>query len=134
MSLFGALGISGSGVDAAQSWLNTTASNIANANDTTSTASTVYAPEAPFFTPINTSGQAGNAVEVSSVQYGSNLGLIQSDPTNPLADSSGNVRVTDVSVSEQLTNLISAQNLYEANTNALAQAKEVYSSALTIGR
>jgi flagellar basal-body rod protein FlgC len=133
VSLFGALSISGSGIDAAQTWINTTAGNIANAEDVTATNTSSYGTETPIFTPV-ASSTAGDAVQVSSIQVGSTAGIVTQDPSNPLADSQGNVLTADVSTSSQLTGLIAAQNDYQANTTALSQAKAAYTSALTLGQ
>jgi flagellar basal-body rod protein FlgC len=134
MSLFGAIAISGSGIDAAQTWINTTAGNLANANDTTSTSSAAYATQAPVFAPTGISGQIGDGVEVSGVQLGSTAGQVQHDPTNPLADSQGDVRVADVNLGSQMVGLIQAQETYQANASALEHAKTAYQSALQLGQ
>ena len=77
---------------------------------------------------------AGDAVRVSSIQLGSSAGVVTHDPSNPLADAQGNVLTADVSLSGQMVGLIAAQNDYQANTTALAQAKTAYQSALTLGQ
>jgi flagellar basal-body rod protein FlgC len=133
MSLFGAIGISGSGIDAAQTWINTTAGNIANSNDTVSTSSGAYATQTPVFQPIGAPGQVGDGVEVSTVQLGSTAGVIEYQPDNPLADRSGDVRVANVDLGSQMVGLIQAQTDYQANASALSHAKQAYQSALTLG-
>ena len=133
MSLFGALSISGSGIDAADKWINATAGNIANANDTAPVTSSVYAAQAPVFTPITTPGQIGDGVAVSGYQLGSTAGHIEEDPSNPMADKNGQVRVSDVDTSAQLANMIAAQEDYQSNASALSHAKQAYQSALTLG-
>ncbi|MGC8513165.1 MAG: flagellar basal body rod protein FlgC [Acidimicrobiales bacterium] len=133
MSLFSALDISGSGINASQTWINTTAGNIANANDTVSTNSPVYATQTPFFQAIGQLGQVGDGVAVTSVQLGSSAGVVQYQPNSPLADSQGNVRVANVDMGSQMVDLITAQTDYQANASALASAKTAYQSALTIG-
>ena len=133
MSLFSALDISGSGISAAQTWINTTAGNIANANDTVATTSPVYATQTPLFQAVGQAGQVGDGVAVSSVLLGSTAGLVQYQPSNPLADAQGNVRVANVDMGSQMVHLIAAQTDYQANASALAHAKLAYQSALTIG-
>lgn len=133
MTLFGALNISGSGVDAAQVWINTTAGNIANSNDTVATSSPVYAEQTPFFAAVGIPGQIGNGVAVTSVQLGSNAGTIAYEPNNPLHDIKGQVRVANVDLGSQMVDLITAQEDYQANASAIAHAKQAYQSALTIG-
>lgn len=133
MTLFGAIGISGSGIDAAQAWINTTAGNLANSNDVASTSSTVYATQTPFLVPTGVPGQVGDGVQVAGVQLGSTAGVVEYQPQNPLADANGNVRAADVSTSAQLVGLVQAQEDYQANASALSHAKQAYQSALTLG-
>jgi flagellar basal-body rod protein FlgC len=133
VSLFSALDISGSGINASQTWINTTAGNIANANDTVSTNSPVYATQTPFFQAIGQLGQVGDGVAVTSVQLGSSAGIVQYQPNSPLANSQGEVRVANVDMGSQMVDLIAAQTDYQANASALASAKTAYQSALTIG-
>lgn len=133
MTIFGALGISGSGIDAAQTWINTTAGNLANANDVVSTNSPAYATQTPFLVPQGVPGQVGSGVAVGGIQLGSSVGIIEYQPGNPLADSQGDVRAADVSTGAQMVGLIQAQSDYQANASAINHAKQAYQSALTIG-
>jgi len=134
VSLFGALNISGSGIDAAQTWIDTTAGNIANANDVTTTSSDAYQEQTPVFVPAaSLPDGTGAGVAVAGVQLGSVAGLVESDPQSVLADAQGLVRVPDVSISHELVNLVQAQNDYQANTAALERAKTAYQAALTLG-
>ncbi len=133
MTLFGAIDISGSGINAAQTWINTSAGNLANANDAVPTSSGAYATQTPFFVPVGVPGQVGSGVAVSGIQLGDTVGILEYQPTNPLADKQGNVRLPDVNTGAQMVNLIQAQTDYQANTSALAHAKQAYQSALTIG-
>ncbi|HET6873194.1 MAG TPA: flagellar basal body rod C-terminal domain-containing protein [Acidimicrobiales bacterium] len=133
MSSFGAIGISGSGIDAAEAWINTAAGNIANANDTVPTNQAVYAAQNPIFTPINTAGQVGEGVAVTGYALDSGAGMIQHDPTNPMHDANGNVRVANVDLASQMVGLIQAQEDYQVNASALSHAKQAYTSALTLG-
>jgi flagellar basal-body rod protein FlgC len=134
MTLLGAISISGTGVDAAQTWINTTASNLANANDTVPTSTGAYATQTPVFTPLGVPGQVGDGVAVSGVALGDTTGLIEHQPGNPLADTQGDVRVPDVNTAAQMVGLIAAQEAYQANANAISQAKTAYEAALQLGK
>ena len=133
MSLFGSLDISGTGIDASQAWLNTTAGNIANMNDVTSTSQAAYGEQTPVFTPAGVAGQVGDGVTVSGIQEGDTTGIVQFDPTSPVADAKGNVRVPDVQLGSQMVEMIQAQTDFQANTASFADAKTAYQSALTLG-
>jgi flagellar basal-body rod protein FlgC len=134
VSLFGAFDISASGVNAAQMWINTSAGNIANANDVTSTSSAAYQEQTPVFSPgVSLPDGTGSGVTVDGVALGSAAGIVESDPQSPLADAQGLVRVPDVSMSHELVNLVQAQNDFQANTAAMERAKTAYQAALTLG-
>ena len=133
MTLFGAISISGSGIDAAQTWINTTAGNLANANDVVPTSSAAYATQTPFLVPVGVPGQVGSGVAVAGIQLGSTAGIIEYQPGNPMADKQGDVRAPAVSTGAQMVGLIQAQATYQANASALSHAKQAYQSALTLG-
>jgi flagellar basal-body rod protein FlgC len=133
MSLFPSLDVAGSGIGAAQTWLNTTAGNIANMDDVTSTDQAAYGEQTPVFVPSGTVGQVGDGVTVAGIAEGDTAGIVESDPTSPLADAHGLVRVPDVQLGSQMVNMIQAQTDYQANTSVFADAKTAYQSALTLG-
>ena len=133
MSLFGSLDIAGSGIGAAQEWLNTTAGNIANMDDVSPTDEAAYGAQTPVFVPTGTPGQVGDGVTVAGISEGDTTGIIQFDPSSPEADAQGNVRVPDVQLGSQMVNMIQAQTDYQANASVFADAKTAYQSALTLG-
>ncbi len=132
--LFGALGISASGIDAMQVWLDTSGGNIANANDAVAMNKPAYAPETTILTPSAGAlpGEVGQGVS-ASVQLGSAAGVVAYQPNNPLADANGEVKLPAVSLSSELVNLIQAQEGYQADTSALQKAISAYQSGLAIG-
>jgi flagellar basal-body rod protein FlgC len=134
MSLFGAIPIANSGIDLAQTWINATAGNIANANDPVSTTQSAYQTQYVEASPLPSSepGGAGQGVE-SQVQLGSGTGQETYDPTNPLADAKGMVRYPAVNLGQQMVNLVMAQTSYQANVAVINQAKTAYQAALTLG-
>ena len=133
MSLFGSLDVAGTGIDAAQTWLNTTAGNIANMNDVAPTDEAAYGAQTPVFEPAGTAGQVGDGVTVAGIAEGDTTGLVQFDPSSPVADAQGDVRVPDVQLASQMVNMIQAQTDFQANTSVFAEAKTAYQSALTLG-
>ena len=56
------------------------------------------------------------------------------DPDNPLADADGNVTRPVVDLSQEMTHLMMASRLYQANLSVMTQARDAYQSALQIGR
>jgi len=133
MSLFGSLDIAGSGIGAAQTWLNTTAGNIANMDDVSPTDEAAYGEQTPVLVPSGTVGQIGDGVSVAGIAEGDTTGIIESDPSSPEANAQGLVRVPDVQLSSQMVDMIQAQTDYQANTSVFADAKTAYQAALTLG-
>jgi flagellar basal-body rod protein FlgC len=140
MSLFGPLDNSASGMRTYQTWLDTTAANIANADDTSPTSQRTYAPEwvvAQADSTVQTNSGVGGGVEgggvhVAQVIQGSDAGTIVSDPTNPIADANGEVRQANVDLPHQMTMMIQAQRGYQANVSAINHAKDAYEAALKL--
>lgn len=54
------------------------------------------------------------------------------DPTHPHADADGYVQYPDVNVVEEMTRMISANRIYEANLSAVQSAKEIIKRTLEI--
>lgn len=132
MSLFSALDISGSGIDADQTWIDTTGGNIANAEDVGPTSQGAYMTQTPVFSPEAIAGTTAEGVDVSSVTLGSSSGEVVHDPGNPLADSQGDVRESTVDLASQMVDLVQAQQAYEANAHVFETALTAYKSALTL--
>ena len=56
------------------------------------------------------------------------------DPDHPFADEDGMVRLPDIDLSSQMTQLIQAQRGYQANLAVVDRARDAYLAALQIGR
>ncbi len=136
MSLWGALSISGSGVDAMQTWIDTSAGNVANMNDQAPVGSTAYGEQTPVLTPAAPppgSGGTGDGVMVAKVAIGTTKGVVEYQPTSPLANAQGDVVVPNVNLADQMVGMIQAQDSYQANTAMMQRAKAAYAAGLTIG-
>jgi flagellar basal-body rod protein FlgC len=134
VSLFGAIGISGTGIEAMQTWIDSDAANIANADDATSTSGTPYAEQIPEFAAVSqdTLSDEGSGVAVG-VAASSESPIVTQDPSSPDADANGNVLLPDISLGDQLVGLVQAQEGYQANTSAIARALSAYQAGLQIG-
>jgi flagellar basal-body rod protein FlgC len=134
VSLFGALPIATTGIDAAQTWIDATGGNIANAEDSGPTSKGAYATQyvEAAALPSSQPNGAGQGV-ATGVVLGSNVGEVISDPGNPQADAKGMIRVSTVDLGQQMVNLVMAQTSYQANVAVVNQAKTAYESALTLG-
>ena len=136
MSLYNIFNVSGSGMSAQSVRLNTTASNIANANTVSSSVDETYRARHPVF-------QAEMSKALSDQSAGVNvLGVVESDaplkveysPNHPLADKDGYVYKPNVNVVEEMANMISASRSYETNVQIADAAKTMLSKTLQLGQ
>jgi len=141
MGLFDPISTAMTGVDASETWLNAVSDNIANMNDVTSPSQAAYQERFVIMQAVpGQSGGTGNGaasdatigsgVAVTGVALGSPDGVLEPDPTSPLADKDGMVRAADVDLGQQMTNMMLAQRGYEANLATISQAENAYQAAL----
>ncbi len=131
MTIFGALGIAGSGLTVHRKWLDAVSDNLANVNDATSTSQSAF--QARYVVAQAMGGEGGVAV-AGAVLSGDTTGRVVYEPSNPLADAQGNVRYPDIDTASQMTQLIMAQRGYQANAAVIERATEAYQAALQIGK
>jgi flagellar basal-body rod protein FlgC len=143
MSLFGAIDVAGTGVNTQQIWLDTIASNVANANDTAAPGQPLYQEQEVLVQPIpaspssfvpNATGYAlGEGVAVKAIVTPKPNGELAYDPGSVLANAQGYVNTPGISLSSQLGNLVTAQYGYQANVSVINHAKAAYEAILGIG-
>lgn len=153
MSFFTSLDISGSGLTAQQTRMDTISDNIANVNTTATAKGGPYQREEVTFTPIATTGIPGapppppiplagggvsqpltNGVMVASISTDKSAGRLVYDPTNPLANGSGYVAYPNVNLVTEVSDMMSASRAYQANVTALNATKAMAVKALEIGK
>lgn len=129
MTIFGAIGIASTGLTVHRKWLDAVSDNIAN-------VSTVRGTDEEAFRARYVVAQemTGGGVQVAGVVLGDAEGRVVHDPDHPLADAQGYVRMPDVDMSSQMTQLVMAQRGYQANAAVVDRAKASYEAALQIGR
>ncbi|MDA8399661.1 MAG: flagellar basal body rod protein FlgC [Ferrimicrobium sp.] len=142
MSLFGAINIAGSGVNAEQTWLDTIGSNIANANDISGVKQPQYQEQEVLVAPkpsVNSTGipnltnyALGDGVQVTQIVTPKPNGVLKYDPNSTFANKLGMVKEPGINLGTQLGNLVNAQYSYEANASVMSQAKAAYLSILGI--
>lgn len=135
MSLFSALSIAGSGVSAMQTWIDTTAGNVANMNDAVAVGKPAYGAQTPVLVPSGnqTPGTAATGVSVARVALGTTTGVVTYEPTNPVANAQGNVVLPRITMGTQLVQMMEAQQTYQADTMVMAKAQAAYAAGMTIG-
>jgi len=138
MSLFNVFDITGTGMSAQSVRLNTTASNIANADSVSSSIDQTYRARHPVFAAEMQKAAAGQGESVG-VKV---LGIVESDkplnieyaPDHPLADGNGYIYKPNVNVIEEMTNMISASRSYQTNVQLAESAKNMLNKTLLLGQ
>lgn len=135
MSLFNIFSIAGSALTAQSERLNVVASNLANADSTTSADGTPYRAKQVVFSAVPLGqGQTGTAVQVQGVIDDSRPLKTIYDPGNPLADKQGNVTLPNVNTAEEMVNMISASRSYQNNVEVMNTSNALLLKTLTIGQ
>ena len=132
MELFRSLSIAESGMDVYQTWLDAIADNIANINQVSPTDEAAFQERFVVAQSRISAGRPDGA-RVARAEFGNPLGRIVYDPNHPLADEEGFIRVPDMNLSDQMSNLLMAQRSYQANVAAFERARTAYETALKIG-
>ena len=135
MSLFSILDVAGSALTAQSQRLNTTASNLANAESATTADGKSYKAKQVVFSAQPVNAQDGSVgVRVSNVIEDQTPGRRVHDPKNPLADKDGYVTMPNVNVIEEMVNMISASRSYQTNAELMNTAKTLLLKTLQIGQ
>jgi flagellar basal-body rod protein FlgC len=125
-----AIGIAGSALGVHRKWLDALADNIANVNTAKPTSGDAF--QARYI--VAQADPNGQGVAVAGAAFGSKEGRVTYDPSNPVADDKGYVRMPDVDLAQQMSSLILAQRGYQANAAVVDRAKTIYEAALQIGK
>lgn len=134
MSLFDIFNVAGSAMTAQSQRLNVVASNLANADSTTSADGQPYRAKQVVFsaTPVGASDAQG--VKVLAVVEDSSPMKMMYDPKHPMADAHGYVAMPNVNVVDEMVNMISASRSYQNNVDVLNTSKNLLTNTLTIGQ
>lgn len=127
--LFGALDAAASGVTLGRTMMDVISDNVANINTVRP------AGQAPFRASlvVAQSLPGTNGVAVQGTVQQSGPADVVYDPENPLADAGGYVTRPKVDLTEEMTNMMMASRLYQANLSVMQQARDSYAQALRIG-
>jgi flagellar basal-body rod protein FlgC len=127
---FDAIGIAGSALTVHRKWLDAISDNLANVNTASPTSGPAF--QARFIEAQAGPGNTG--VYLKGTPVGDATGRLVYQPDSPLADKDGYVRYPDIDLNEQMGSLIMAQRGYQANAQVVDRAKDIYESALQIGK
>lgn len=134
MTIFGAIGIAGTGTNVYRKWLDAVSDNIANINDVRRTSEDAFQARYIVAQAVDYgSGEGG--VQVGGARFsGKTEGRMVYEPEHPYADAEGYVKYPDIDLGSQMSQLIMAQRGYQANLAVVDRAKDAYSAAISIGR
>ncbi len=136
MSSFKIFDIAGSGMSAQSVRLNTTASNLANADSVSGDPAKVYRARHPLFSAVKSGigEQSSAAVRVLGITESQAPATVRYEPGNPLADAEGNVYAPNVNVVEEMVDMISASRAYQNNVEVMNTSKEMLLATLKLGQ
>jgi flagellar basal-body rod protein FlgC len=140
MSLFNVFNVSGSALNAETIRLNTTASNLANAESVNGDATKVYRARHPVFQAMLNTADAGFGDQDASTGVRV-LGVVEStapplktyEPNHPLADKDGYVYTSNVNSIEEMANMISANRSFATNIEAINTARDLLLKVISMG-
>jgi len=140
MSLFDVFNVSGSALNAETIRLNTTASNLANAESVNGDPLKVYRARHPVFQAMMQNAdadldeaQAATGVRVLGIVQSTTPALKSYQPDHPLADKDGFVYSSNVNSIEEMTNMISANRSFATNIQAIDTARDLLLKVIAIG-
>ena len=134
MSVFNTFHIAGSALSAQSMRLNAVASNLANADSVSGADGKPYRAKQVVFEAAPINGQPGQGVRVILVVEDASPGRLVYDPKSPAADEKGYVTMPNVSVVDEMVNMISASRSYQTNAEVMNTAKQLLLKTLTLGQ
>ena len=143
MSLMQIFDIAGTGMSAQSLRLNTTASNMANANSASSSADQTYRARHPVFAPLVNdamtdmfagSVSASTGVRVAGIVEDARPLQPRFEPGNPMANDEGFVYYPNVDIVEEMTNMISSSRAFQLNVDVMTAARTMMQRVLTLGQ
>lgn len=140
MSLFSIFNTAGSALNAETIRLNTTASNLANAESVNGDVTKVYRARHPVFqTAMDTSDAAFDddssaaGVRVLGVVESAAPPMMRYEPDNPAANKDGYIYMSNVNSIEEMTNMISANRSFATNVEAINTARDLLLKTISMG-
>lgn len=139
------LAISSSGLSAERIRMNVISSNLANANTTRTEEGGPYKRKDVLFTARNSGVNFDNLMRLA---FDNNLKEVKVDgivedrkapkmvfnPNHPDANEQGYVAMPNISVMEEMVNMITSNRNFESDTQAIQATKSMATTAISIGR
>lgn len=132
MSLMQTMQIATEAMRAQSQRLNMVASNLANADVSSSTEAGVYKAKRPIFEEFLL-GASGSSVRVKSI---ATVGTpkLKYDPADPMANEQGNVWKPGVDLAAEMADMISSSRAYQLNVEVANVSRALINRALNIGQ
>jgi len=144
MSFLSSMNISASALTATRLRMDVIAENIANIDTTRTESGDPYRRkyvvfqerkgDRSFASFFNRARQAPGGVRVLHIGQDMSEFKLDYNPTHPDADENGYVRLPNVEVVQEMTDMMAAYRSYEANITALNAFKDMAVKTLEIGR
>jgi flagellar basal-body rod protein FlgC len=135
MSLFNIFDVASSAMSAQSERLNVTASNIANADSVAGPDGQPYRAKQVVFQAVPPDQGNGPAkVRVAGVVEDGSPARKVFDPKHPMADGQGYVTLPNVSVVDEMVNMMSASRSYQSSVEVMTTAKNLLLKTLTLGQ
>jgi flagellar basal-body rod protein FlgC len=135
MSFLKSIDIAVSGMVAQRLRMGTIASNLANVNSTSTPEGGYYKRRDVHFQAVLLDQKNKlYGVIVDKVVKDNRPPIIKYEPENPDADKDGYVKYPNIDPAEEMTNLIEASRMYQANVNVANNAKNLVNLTLDILR
>lgn len=155
MSLSKVFNIAGSGMNAQSVRMNTTASNLANAQSVSSSIEETYRARKPVFAPMlerykqgitddygynnpvtsfNPRDVAGEGVNVLGIVESNQELQMRYEPNHPKANEDGYVFYPNVSPVEEMTDMLAASRSFQMNVEVMNTTKQMMQRVLTLGQ
>ena len=133
MDLIPGIDASASALDAQRVRMEAISQNLANLHTTKTAEGGAYKRQlVSFETMLNERGNS--LVKVGDITVDESPGLMRYDPQHPHANDEGMVEGSNVSMSHEMVDLLSATRAYEANLAAVKMAKQMAQKTSEIGR
>lgn len=129
------LKIAASGLEAQSKRVRIVSENLANAQSTGETpGSDPYTRKTISFENAVDDASGVNLVKVRRIEHDAAPFRVEHDPGNPAADENGNVKLPNVNMLIEMADMREANRSYEANLQAIRQAREMISMTIDLLR
>lgn len=134
MSMMNVFTVAGSALTAQSMRLNTTASNLANADSVVGADGQPYRAKQVVFATLPVAGPTAQGVRVTEVVESAAPMRLVYEPNSPAANAEGYVEMPNVNVVEEMVNMISASRSYQNNAEVMNTAQTLLQRTLAIGQ